>query len=283
MLAQLAPTRAVFPVRGARVLQSSRPGAAAENRRASAPLALGRPRRARSVIAAAGKNEIPPAMPLVTVVEPETDRELLCMLRRRFKLANGEERCLCLPLDHPIDVLRGEGLDESEDLSDIGDEELLQIIPDMAAALAQKGMLLQRSAFCMTVRGAVRFNETDTLVMDTGMDEESEGVEVVTFQSGASRYLVYAPMNPVLLVTRERDSDAGTHEVMFDEEMDDDALEENLAAVEEELRDEDDELFEDMGLGLFEEEEEESRGGRGRGGGRGGRGGRSGKGRGKKK
>ena len=32
MLAQLAPTRAVFPVRGARVLQSSRPGAAAENR-----------------------------------------------------------------------------------------------------------------------------------------------------------------------------------------------------------------------------------------------------------
>jgi hypothetical protein len=65
--------------------------------------------------------------------------------------------------------------------------------------------------------------------------------------------------------------------------MDDDALEENLAAVEEELRDEDDELFEDMGLGLFVEEEEESRGGRGRGGGRGGRGGRSGKGRGKKK
>jgi hypothetical protein len=81
-----------------------------------------------------------------------------------------------------------------------------------------------------------------------------------------------------LLVTRERDGDAGTHEVMFDEEMDDDALEENLAAVEEELRDEDDELFEDMGLGLFEEEEER----RGERGGRGARGGR-GKGRGKKK
>ena len=41
------------------------------------------------------------------------------------------------------------------------------------------------------------------------------------------------------------------------------------------------ELFEDMGLGLFEEEEE-SRGGRGGGGGRGARGGR-GKGRGRKK
>ena len=42
MLAQLAPTRAVLPERSARVRQSSRPGAAAETRRASAPLARGR-------------------------------------------------------------------------------------------------------------------------------------------------------------------------------------------------------------------------------------------------
>ena len=49
------------------------------------------------------------------------------------------------------------------------------------------------------MRGAVRFNEEDTLVMDTGADEESEGVEVTTFVSGGSTYLVYAPMNPVLL------------------------------------------------------------------------------------
>ena len=220
-------------------------------------------------------------MPLVTVVEPETDRELLCMLRRRFKLANGEERCLCLPLDHPIGVLRGEGVDESEDLSDIGDEELLQIIPDMAAALAQKGMLLQRSAFCMTVRGAVRFNETDTRVMDTGMDEESEGVEVVTFQSGASRYLVYAPMNPVFAGhqgdgRRRRDARGDVRRGDGRRRARGEPRRRRGGAPRE-----DDELFEDMGLGLFEEEEEESRG-RGRGGGRGGRGGR-GKGRGKKK
>ena len=135
--------------------------------------------------------EIPPAMPLVTILEPETNRTLLCMLRRRFKLNGdeGEERCLCLPLDHPIDVLRGEGLDENEDLSDIGDEELLQIIPDMALALATKGMLLQRSAFCMTVRGAVRFNEEDTLLMDTGMDEESEVGVVVGREGGTRRHV----------------------------------------------------------------------------------------------
>ena len=215
-------------------------------------------------------------MPLVTVVEPETNRTLLCMLRRRFKLGDGQERCLCLPLDHPIDVLRGEGLDETEDLSDIGDDELAAILPDMSMELAKKGMLLQRSAFCMTVRGAVRFNETDTLVMDTGGDEESEGVEVATFQSGGSKYLVYAPMNPVLLVTKE-DPGTGEHTVMFDEEMDDDVLEENMAAVEEELTDAESELFDDV-AGLFDDGAESDvgvgggRGGGGRGGGRGGRG-----------
>ena len=232
-------------------------------------------RRFAQIFAAAGEysNEIPPAMQLVTVTEPETNRTLLCMLRRRFKLADGEERCLCLPLDHPIDVLRGEGLDETEDLSDIGDDELAAILPDMSMELAKKGMLLQRSAFCMTVRGAVRFNETDTLVMDTGMDEESEGVEVATFSSGGSKYLVYAPMNPVLLVTKE-DPASGEHTVMFDEEMDDDVLEENMAAVEEELTDAESELFDDM-AGLFDDEPEDGDGGSGdgRGGGRGGRGG----------
>ena len=280
MLAARAPTTAARAVAPRRV--GAKPRAAAARAPPRSPLRRGANRRRFAqivvVAAAAGdySNEIPPAMPLVTVVEPETNRTLLCMLRRRFKLGDGQERCLCLPLDHPIDVLRGEGLDETEDLSDIGDDELAAILPDMSMELAKKGMLLQRSAFCMTVRGAVRFNETDTLVMDTGMDEESEGVEVATFQSGGSKYLVYAPMNPVLLVTKE-DAATGQHTVMFDEEMDDDVLEENMAAVEEELTDAESELFDDV-AGLFDDGAESDvgvgggRGGGGRGGGRGGRG-----------
>lgn len=220
-------------------------------------------------------------MPLATVVEPETNRTLLCMLRRRFKLANGEERCLCLPLDHPIDVLRGEGVDPNEDLSDIGDDELKEILPDMASALASKGMLLQRSAFCMTVRGAVRFNETDALLMDAGdgAGDETEGIEILTFSSKGSRYLVYAPMNPVLLVTKETsgddaadDAERRTHLVVFDDE-DDEELERNVEEVMNELEEDDDPdgLFDDLAYDMFEEE---SGGGGGRGGkGGGGRGG----------
>jgi hypothetical protein len=189
-------------------------------------------------------SEIAPAMPLVEVLEPETNRRLLCMLRRRFTLANGEERCLVLPVDTPIDVLRGEGLSEDEDLSDIDDVELRQILPDMNKALALRGFLLQRSAFCMTIRGPVRMNEDDTLEMDTGGDEPNEGVEVCTFASGASRYLVYAPLNPVLLITKE-DPESKLHEVMFDEEMSDEALDANMQAAYAELSEPEDDLFGD--------------------------------------
>jgi hypothetical protein len=164
------------------------------------------------------------------------------MLRRRFTLKNGTERCLVLPVDTPIDVLRGEGLDESEDLSDIGDEELLTILPDMNRALALRGFLLQRSAFCMTIRGALRMNEDDVLEMDTGGEDPNEGIEVCTFTSNASRYLVYAPLNPVLLITRE-DAETKLHEVCFDEDIDDETFQRNMDAEYELLSEPEDELF----------------------------------------
>ena len=182
-------------------------------------------------------------MPIVNIVEPDTNRKLTCMLRRRFQLASGEERCLLLPLDHPVDILRGEGLTEDEDLSDIGDSELAHVVPDMALALSQKGLLLQRSAFCMTVRGAVRFCDEDLIVLDTGLEGVSEGIEIATFQSGGSHYLVYAPANPMVIVTME-DPETQLHTIVFEDEVDDAAFENNMKAVLDELTDNNYQLFE---------------------------------------
>ena len=230
------------------VVRRARGGGAATAARADARANAA---KSRATTASAGMRdyenaEIAPALPLVEVLEPETNRRLLCTLRRRFTLASGSERCLVLPVDTPIDVLRGEGLDESEDLSDIGDDELLQILPDMNRALAMRGFLLQRSAFCMTVRGPVRMNEDDALEMDTGGDEPNEGVEVCTFTSGASRYLVYAPLNPVLLITNE-DPETRLHEVCFDDaDVDEATLQANLDAEHEMLSEPEDELFADV-------------------------------------
>ena len=56
------------------------------------------------------------------------------------------------------------------------------------------------------------------------MEESSEGIEVVTFQSRGSCYLVYAPASPMMLITTE-DPETKLHTIVFEEETDDAAFE----------------------------------------------------------
>ena len=186
-----------------------------------------------------------PALPVVGVIElGHASRTLKCMLRKRVTDNSGNERCVVLPLDAPIDVLRGEANSEDEDLSDIDDEELREILPGMQLALAKKGLLLQRSALCFTVRGPLRANYDDCLELDQGGDEApQEAVECATFDSESTgfRYLVYAPLNPVLLVTKENKAE-DTHEVVTEEP--DEVVAAAIESVYEELTEgPDDELF----------------------------------------
>ena len=191
-----------------------------------------------------------PALPLVEVIEKSNDgtRILQCMLRARVTEKSGNIRCVVLPLDVPIDVLRGEANSEDEDLSDIDDKELNEILPDMQLALAKKGLLLQRSALCFTVRGPVRADYDDCLELDQGRDEApQEATELVTFDSDATgfRYLVYAPLNPVLIVTKEVGGDSSRHEAVTEEP--DEIVEAAIERVYEELAaGPDDELFLEM-------------------------------------
>ncbi len=191
-----------------------------------------------------------PALPLVEVIEKSNNgtRILQCMLRARVTEKSGNIRCVVLPLDVPIDVLRGEANSEDEDLSDIDDKELNEILPDMQLALAKKGLLLQRSALCFTVRGPVRADYDDCLELDQGRDEApQEATELVTFDSDATgfRYLVYAPLNPVLIVTKEVGGDGSRHEAVMEEP--DEIVEAAIERVYEELAaGPDDELFLEM-------------------------------------
>jgi hypothetical protein len=188
-----------------------------------------------------------PAMPLIDVVEESNSgtRILQCMLRARVTDKSGNIRCVVLPLDAPIDVLRGEANSEDEDLSDIDDKELNEILPDMQLALAKKGLLLQRSALCFTVRGPIRADYDDCLELDQGRDEApQEATELVTFDSDATgcRYLVYAPLNPVLIVTKEIESNGLRQEAVMEEP--DEIVEAAIERVYEELASgPDDELF----------------------------------------
>ena len=66
-----------------------------------------------------------------------------------------------------------------------------------------------------------------------------------TFSSGGSRYLVYAPLNPVLLLTRE-DPETKLHEVCFDEDVDEESFQRNMDAEYELLSEPEDDLFADL-------------------------------------
>ena len=157
----------------------------------------------------------------------------------------GARRCLALPVDTPIDILRGEGLDETEDLSDIGDDELIAVLPDMNRALAARGFYYRGARFCMDGARRAASNEDDVLEMDSGGDEPNEGVEVCTFGSGTFRYLVYAPLDPVLLITNE-DPEAKLHEVCLTTPTSTRAtLQANLDAEYDLLAEPEDDLFAD--------------------------------------
>ena len=80
-------------------------------------------------------------------------------------------------------------------------------------------------------------------MLDTGLEGVSEGIEIATFQSGGSHYLVYAPANPMVIVTME-DPETQLHTIVFEDEVDDAAFENNMKAVLDELTDNNHQLFE---------------------------------------
>ena len=89
-------------------------------------------------------------------------------MRRRVTLDDGTACGLLTPLDTSINILRYglEGNDE-EGLDSLSDEELEAVLPAMEEALLmQRGLLLRRSAHCLTVRGAVRYNDADVLTVE---------------------------------------------------------------------------------------------------------------------
>ena len=57
--------------------------------------------------------------------------------------------------------------------------------------------------FYRAARGALRYYDGDVVVLDEGGGMESEGVEICTFASGDAFYMVYSPVEPLLLAARQ--------------------------------------------------------------------------------
>ena len=120
----------------------------------------------------------PPALAEAAGAPLQCDKEsgntLECIMRRSFKLEDGTEMCMLMPLDAPINILVGDmGLDS--DLEDLSDNELAPLLPFAASALAARSLRLQRSAYVLTVRGALFYDQEDIVTLDT-FEETGEEV-----------------------------------------------------------------------------------------------------------
>ena len=79
----------------------------------------------------------------------------------------------------------------------------------VSAALFQRGLLLARTPFALTLRGALSYNEEDVVTLDEGGDAEggegpSLGLEVCVFEGpGGVEHLLYSPVDPIVLLAKQ--------------------------------------------------------------------------------
>ncbi|GAQ91360.1 hypothetical protein KFL_007720020 [Klebsormidium nitens] len=158
--------------------------------------------------------------------DPESGRNLECIVRRRIKSRQGREYLLLLAMDTPIEVLLADH--SSQTYKEISDEDVVKLLPHATFALAKRKLHLVQSGFCLTVRGAVSYTEDDIVELDKGSgngetDAAAEGVEICRFRLEDNEYLLYTPFEPVLFVAY-RDGPQEELQLAVDHEFEDRAV-----------------------------------------------------------
>eukprot|EP00898_Chlorokybus_atmophyticus_P009071 jgi/Chlat1/9165/Chrsp97S08400 len=167
----------------------------------------------------------------IEVVDPESDRTIDCLIRRRVTSSSGDQCYLVQPLDMAVQIL-SQGKDGS--MEDLDDDGIEPVLPVAAKALAELGFHLVHSAYALTIRGQVMFSEENMVEFDGADGEESavEGVEICSFSYKNREHLVYAPLERLTFVAYQ-DKESGKCIFAPDEISEDPAIDE---AIEEEER-----------------------------------------------
>lgn len=79
------------------------------------------------------------------------------------------------------------------------------------------------------VRGALRYFDGDVVVLDEGSGLESEGVEICTFSSQGSFYMLYTPVEPLLLAARQVEGASGL--TFVESDLQDSAVQRQLLSL----------------------------------------------------
>ncbi|KAL5215092.1 hypothetical protein ABZP36_004244 [Zizania latifolia] len=167
---------------------------------------------------------------IVTIIDDTNKHPLECIIRRVFRSSQDHECMLLCPVDMPVQVLKSANF---SGWIAIDDEQLKEIIPSVAYALAKVHMHFVESGFCYTARGGFCFPEDAIQEFhdsDNGSDGVPfEGVEICCFNLEGAHYMIYTPVDPLLFVA-VKDKD-GVLRIAEDELMDDPTV---VGAIDEE-------------------------------------------------
>jgi len=117
-------------------------------------------------------------------------------------------RALLTPLDATCALLRASAGDDDDYTEvDDGTVELDAVFAVAAeAALRQRGLVLMRTAFALTLRGVLQYSDADVISLDDGAEDGGEclGIEVCSFTDGkqGAEYVLYSPVDPLVLLAR---------------------------------------------------------------------------------
>ncbi|KAF0895612.1 hypothetical protein E2562_013919 [Oryza meyeriana var. granulata] len=167
---------------------------------------------------------------IVTIIDDTSQRPLECIIRRVFRSTRDHECMLLCPVDMPVQVLKSANF---SGWIAVDDDQLKEIIPSVAYALARVHMHFVESGFCYTARGGFCFPEDAIQKFhDSGDGSDGvpfEGVEICCFNLDGAHYMIYTPVDPLLFIA-VKDKD-GVLRIAEDELMDDPAV---VGAIDEE-------------------------------------------------
>ncbi|KAM0829346.1 hypothetical protein ACQ4PT_066930 [Festuca glaucescens] len=167
---------------------------------------------------------------IVTIMDDANNRPLECIIRRVFSSTQDHECLLLCPVDMPVQVLKSTNF---SGWIAVDDDQIKQIIPSVAYALARVHMHFVESGFCYTARGGFCFPEDAIQEFhdSSGGSGEApfEGVEICNFNLDGAHYMIYTPVDPLLFVA-VKDKE-GVLRIAEDDLMDDPNI---VSAIDEE-------------------------------------------------
>lgn len=140
----------------------------------------------------------------------EHGRTLECYVENSLE-AEDATYLLLMPIDTPVIILVWDDETEEEDFTDAvlleDSTEIEQVFADAKAVLAELDLVLQHTAFTLTVKGELPPLEEDdilTLELDTeGNPLEPEELQfLASFYHQEQKYSIYTPLAPLLFLAK---------------------------------------------------------------------------------